>query len=308
MKKIIQLISKFGSWLEKILKDNWLWALFISFLGFLGLGGEGAHKYFKANKISKEAEAIRNAAIEKRDAAYHSAEESLEKLGELKVHVAESFEAYDAVMARIIDLPKTKLPQKAGVLLPNLDTSEYKKISEGVRMAVDAAAGAAGGTLIGVAMTSIGAVALAPGMVLAGAALFVKGSSLEKKAYNKVKQAKEIDNEANKIVEYYGRFTSLTDKLANGIAQVHQVFLSHLEGVHILVDANSSWKSYSKAEQTTITNTAKLALTLKNLCEVVPALKPEKEDALNPLNEKGVNQALKDIDKQLKLYMTGTQA
>lgn len=298
-KKIFQLIGKAGSWLGKVLTDNWLWTLIISFLSLLGLGGEGAHKYCKAKKINKEAEAIRNAAIEKRDNAYHSAEMSLERLGELKVHVAESFEAYDAVMAQIIDLPKTKIPKIAGVLLPNLDTREYKKISEGVRMVVDGAAGAAGGTLIGVAMTGLGAVALAPGMVLAGAALFVKGSSLEKKAYNKVRLAKEIDSEANKLVEYYGKFSGLTDDLASGIAQVHQVFLLHLEGVRILVDANPSWKSYSKAEQKTITNTAKLALALKNICEVVPATKPEKEDELNPLNEKGVKQALKDVNKQL---------
>lgn len=65
---------------------------------------------------------------------------------------------------------------------------------------------------------------------------------------------------------------------------------------------NPSWKSYSKAEQKTITNTAKLAYILKDICEVVPTTKTEKEDTLSPLNEKGVNQALKEIDKQLKSY------
>ena len=54
MKKIFQLIGKAGSWLGKVLTDNWLWTLIISFLSLLGLGGEGAHKYCKAKKINKE--------------------------------------------------------------------------------------------------------------------------------------------------------------------------------------------------------------------------------------------------------------
>ena len=94
--------------------------------------------------------------------------------------------------------------------------------------------------------------------------------------------------------------SNLTDELADGIGKVLQMFLSHLHGIRILVDANPSWKSYSKAEQKTITNTAKLAYILKDICEVVPTTKTEKEDTLSPLNEKGVKQALKEIDKQLK--------
>lgn len=58
----------------------------------------------------------------------------------------------------------------------------------------------------------------------------------------------------------------------------------------------------SKAEQKTITNTAKLAYILKDLCEVVSTTTTEKEDTQSPLNEKGVKQALKEVDKQLKSY------
>lgn len=223
-------------------------------------------------------------------------------MGRLKISVAESFEEYDAVIARIINLPKTKIPILSEALLPHLDTKEYKKISDGVRVAVDAAAGASAGTLVGIAMTGLGTVALAPGLLLSGAVVFAKGSSLEKKAYAKVKQAKEVDKEADKLVEYYSRLSNLTDELADGIGKVLQMFLSHLHGIRILVDANPSWKSYSKAEQKTITNTAKLAYILKDICEVVPTTKTEKEDTLSPLNEKGVKQALKEIDKQLKSY------
>lgn len=80
--------------------------------------------------------------------------------------------------------------------------------------------------------------------------------------------------------------------------------LSDIELINYPVNKkqNPSWKSYSKAEQKTITNTAKLAYILKDICEVVPTTKTEKEDTLSPLNEKGVNQALKEIDKQLKSY------
>ena len=103
-------------------------------------------------------------------------------------------------------------------------------------------------------------------------------------------------------IHFVGGLQSLTDELSDGIAQVHQVFIDYLEGVCILVEANTSWKSYSKAEQKTITNSAKLAYALKDLCEVVPAKKAEKEDELNPLNEKGIKQAIKEVDKQLKSY------
>lgn len=302
MRKIIQLISKLFSWLSNLMKGNRRSTLIVGILSFLGLGGEGARRYNKSRKITKEAESIRNAAIKKRDAAFKNAESSLENLGRLKISVAESFEEYDAVIARIINLPKTKIPILSEALLPHLDTKEYKKISDGVRVAVDAAAGASAGTLVGIAMTGLGTVALAPGLLLSGAVVFAKGSSLEKKAYAKVKQAKEVDKEADKLVEYYSRLSNLTDELADGIGKVLQMFLSHLHGIRILVDANPSWKSYSKAEQKTITNTAKLAYILKDICEVVPTTKTEKEDTLSPLNEKGVKQALKEIDKQLKSY------
>lgn len=302
MRKIIQLISKLFSWLSNLMKGNRRSALIVGILSFLGLGGEGARRYNKSRKINKEAESIRNAAIKKRDAAFQNAESSLENLGRLKISVAESFEEYDAVIARIINLPKTKIPILSEALLPHLDTKEYKKISDGVRIAVDAAAGASAGTLVGIAMTGLGAVALAPGLFLSGAVVFAKGSSLEKKAYAKVKQAKEVDKEADKLVEYYSRLLNLTDELADGIGKVLQMFLSHLHGIRILVDANPSWKSYSKAEQKTITNTAKLAYILKDLCEVVPTTRTEKEDTQSPLNEKGVKQALKEVDKQLKSY------
>ena len=298
MRKIIQLISKLFSWLSNLMKGNRRSALIVGILSFLGLGGEGARRYNKSRKINKEAESIRNAAIKKRDAAFQNAESSLENLGGLKISVAESFEEYDAVIARIINLPKTKIPILSEALLPHLDTKEYKKISDGVRIAVDAAAGASAGTLVGIAMTGLGAVALAPGLFLSGAVVFAKGSSLEKKAYAKVKQAKEAD----KLVEYYSRLSNLTDELADRIGKVLQMFLSHLHGIRILVDANPSWKSYSKAEQKTITNTAKLAYILKDLCEVVPTTRTEKEDTQSPLNEKGVKQALKEVDKQLKSY------
>lgn len=126
---------------------------------------------------------------------------------------------------------------------------------------------------------------------------------MELKIYvDEIVQFKEIDKEADKLVEYYSHLSHLTDELADGIGKVHQVFLSHLHGIRILVDTNPSWKSYSKAEQKTITNAAKLAYVLKDLCEVVPATKSEKEDTLSPLNEKGVKQALKEVDKQLKSY------
>lgn len=302
MKKIVQIISKFFSWLAALMKDHQRGALAVGFLSLLGLGGDGARRFKKSKKISKEAESIRNAAIKKRDDAFQNTEASLENLGGLKIRVAEEFEEYDALIARIINLPKTKIPILSEVLLPNLDTKEYKKISDGVRIAVDAAAGATTGTLVGIAMTGLGAVALAPGMLLSGAAIFAKGVSLEKKAYAKVKHAKQIDKEADRLVNYYSRLANLTDELAGGIEKVFQVFQSHLNGMRILVEANPSWKSYSKAEQKTITNAAKLAYALKDLCEVVPATKVEEEDGLNPLNEKGVNQALKEVDKYLKSF------
>ena len=254
-----------------------------------GLGSAGIFEGRKAKRINRNAMDIRNEALSLHDTCREQVSHALEELGNAELAVTDSFSIFADAIGRIKGCPSFKTKVFTKIKLPDVEIQEFKVLSNELRMAIDTIGGAAAGAAAGLAALGVTGFIAAPGALGAGIVLCAKGVGLHKKANKNLREAKALQKQVDEIIGYYSDLENGANTLRNSIELVYRQYLTHLNGLIILVDQNQDWKSYSKAEKQTVENTVRLAKMLFEMCKVDLVIEPGKESELEKVNEKEIN-------------------
>jgi len=249
--------------------------------GVATIGVVNAHK---AKKINKEASEIQKAAIEKHDLANQKTSEVLEKLGETKKMVIDSFVYFADVMEQIQARPKIKNNFFSTVKLPSYEPTEIKAFSGDLQTALATIGGGAGGAMVGLAAFGATAVITAPALISAGVILCVKGISLKKKAIENKKEALKLEKTVEEIIRYYEKLQDTAVSFEGSIKMIYEKYLFGLGRIEETLATKKAWKEFSSREKKVVENTVLLARMLYEMARTSLIVQDYKEDQIETIN------------------------
>lgn len=172
----------------------------------VGSGIRGGMKMKEANETMKLADSRHKKNISRFEKQSKKTSEQMDKVGQEELRILNSFEAFTQVFEKIHNKPQFKTFDKAGVVLPQYNAEELKKVSVGAGLLLGGIGGAAVGTaggfaaagattaavmalgtastgtaitsLSGVAATNAALAALGGGSIAAGGGGMVLGSAI----------------------------------------------------------------------------------------------------------------------------------
>lgn len=286
------LFKKLFGQLGKLPKLVWQIILGIGISLGLVAGGEVA----VAHKRNKRAEAIKARAIKKHDEGRIKVEATLESLGQTKLEIYDSFGQLADAIESIQQRPEYELSVE-GIELPSFEPTEFKKLAMGVEIAVGGAGGVVAGGAVGVATMGTGTIlALAPGALLGGVILCAMGAKMMGRAAEKVKQAKKIEEDVDKILLYYKKLDKVARKFHKAFLMVQEPYNKRLRKVQKIIARKTDWEKFSKAERREAENAILLAQLLCRMCAVNLKKAAASADAIETVNSHDVDQIIEDAD------------
>lgn len=246
--------------------------------------GAAAGEMIVAHKRNKRAERIKAVAIKKHDEGRAKVEATLEKLGETKLGIYESFGVLADAIESIQQRPEYKLSID-GIDLPNFKPAEFKQLS----MAIEAAVGGGGGIVVGsaVGVATMGTstiLALAPGALLGGIVLCAMGTNMLRRSAEKVQLAKKIEADVENILVYYKGLDKTAKRFHKTFIEIQEPYFKHLRKVQMIVARKTRWEKFSKAEKLATKNVIALAQLLHKMCSVQLVLNAPRADAIEQVN------------------------
>lgn len=289
-KKIFEWLAKFFS--SKAGKTT---AKVMAGVGAAGAAGAGVEMVV-AHKRNKRAEAIKARAIKKHDEGRIKVEATLETLGQTKLEVYDSFGQLADAIESIQQRPEYELSVE-GIELPSFEPTEFKKLVMGIEVAVGGAGGVMAGGAVGVAAMGTGTLlALAPGALLGGVVLCAMGAKMMGRAAEKVKQAKKIEEDVDKILLYYKELDKVARKFHKAFLMVQEPYNKRLKKVQKIIARKTDWEKFSKAERREVENAILLAQLLCRMCAVNLKKSAASADAIETVNALEVDQIIEDAD------------
>lgn len=157
----------------------------------------------------------------------------------------------------------------------------------------------AGGMALG--STVLGATTLGAGLLVGGIIFNVTGSKMSDKAEEAFNQMLQAEKKIDKICKYLGSLKNTANKYTNALTKVRQEYINNFDILSNTVDVlqKTDWNEFSEKEKTATQNTVMLVGLLYKMCQVNLVNKAEKEDDMNTINKKAVEESISDSDKIL---------
>lgn len=272
---------------------------FLAVVASLGalFSGVGIKKGYKAKKQNKKAIAIKNEAIEKHDKSLNETEEVLQQLGKTKADAILTFKQFSNCIEKIQERPEFFESKKTKVDLNKINLEDLKTISNDLEMALKGAGGAVAGICMGLAIAINPLTIIASGFLFSGIVLCVDGTKLSKKAADNMKQAKEIEKRVEKIIKYYDKLSSESEKLEKAIFNLTEEFRTAIDRLELLVNEKSNWSTYTYREKKFVETVVLVCEALYKLCNV--SLKENEEDSMS-VNSDTIKDSIKESEKAIK--------
>ena len=159
-----------------------------------------------------------------------------------------------------------------------------------------AIAAGGGGMALGTAV--LGGTTLGIGLLVGGVIFNVTGSKLSDKADEAYQQAKKIEMESNKIISYYNFLCASVSVFESNLKSVNDEYKRRLKVLNDIVNADrkTEWNEFTESEQLLTENLVMLVGLLYKMCQIKLVLKSDKEDEINTVNKKEIDQNTKDVD------------
>lgn len=273
-----------------------VFSIITTVLGAL-LSAFGIKKGCKARKQNKKAIVIKDAAIKKHDEKLSQTEEILQQLGKTKTEAILTFKQFSDCIEKIQERPEFFESKKSKFDLPEFDLEDLKVVSNDLEMALKGAGGAVVGICMGLAVAVNPLAIIASGFLFPGIILCVDGTKLTKKAADNMKQAKEIEKEVEKIIEYYDKLSNESEKLERAINKLTEEFRNAIARLEILVNEKSNWSTYTYKEKKFVETVVLVCMTLYKICNV--SLKENEEDSMS-VNTDTIKDSVKESEKVIK--------
>ena len=285
------------SWIVKLIKNKKVQkGLFVG--AGLGAGiaaGEGVVVY----KRNKKAERIKQRALEKHDKARQAINGTLDKLGKNKLEVCDSFSDLADMIESIQQRPEFALTVE-GIDLPSFKPSEFKRLADAVELAVGGAGGVAAGGAVGAAVMGLNLAALGPGALAGSAVLCVMAAKMMGRAAERVEQAKQIEADVEKIVEFYDELEKAVEKYNKVFSDVRKPYEKQLQKMHKILARKNNWASFSQREKTIVENAVMLAQMLCRMCALNLTLEATKKNPIEKVNSIEIDHMIVDAKNLLK--------
>ena len=161
---------------------------------------------------------------------------------------------------------------------------------------------AAGGGGIALGTTILGATTLGVGLLVGGVIFNFTGSSLSNKADEAWSQMKKAEAEINKICDYLTELKSTSESYLKTLNMVDTIYRKHLNALDAIVTINkkTDWYEFTEQEKLVTEYTVLLVQLLYKMCQVKLVLASDKEDELNNINHKEVNDSINTANRFLK--------
>ncbi len=301
------IIKKLFEWLAKFFGSK-AGKTTLKVMGGVGVaaGVSGGVEIAVAHKRNKCAERIKFNALKKHDEGRAKVESALADLGETKLAIYKSFGDLADAIEQIQQRPEYELAID-GIELPSFKPAEFKQLA----MAVEAAAGGVGGVVaggaVGVAAMGTGTIlSLAPGALLGGVVLCAMGAKIIHRSTEKVKMAKKIDEDVDRILVYYRELDKTAKRFHKTFIEVQEPYFKYLRKVQKVVDRKTDWEKFSKAERLAVKNAITLAQLLHRMCAVQLVLEAPKADAIERVNTPVVDRIIADANNVRKQVKTAS--
>lgn len=260
-------------------------------------------EYFFAKTKSRKAEKIKTEAIKNHDEARTQLNEHLKLLCDTKCSIYSGFGKLAERIEQIQQRPEFILLLE-GVDLPEFRPAEFKKLA----FEAEALVGGAGGAIVGgtICMAVMGTGAVVGGILGSGFVLCAMGINMIDRACEKIKQAEQIREDVNRIIEFYGKLSDASDSYRKDLEKVQTKFTKYLNKVTRILERKVNWEDFSNAEKRHVENAVMLAQLLCYMCSINLVLEPSKDEPLEQVNEIAIKDAMAHADSvmsQLKIRL-----
>ncbi len=265
----------------------------------VGSGIRGGMKMKEANETMKLADSRHKKNISRFEKQSKKTSEQMDKVGQEELRILNSFEAFTQVFEKIHNKPQFKTFDKAGVVLPQYNAEELKKVSASAALGGGSIAAGGGGMALGSAI--LGGATLGVGLLVGGIIFNITGSSLSNKADEAWSQMKKAEGEIDKICLYLDNLFNYAEKFYSTLTKVNRLYIEHFEKLRTIVevDGKTNWNMFTSEEQVMTQNTALLVGVLFNMCKVKLVLVAENETDSNKVNSVAINKSIEDANKVL---------
>ncbi len=157
---------------------------------------------------------------------------------------------------------------------------------------------AAGGGGMALGTTMLGAATLGVGLMVGGVIFNIVGSSLSNKADEAWQQAKQAEEQVEKIALYLDTLKTASIKYTASIISVDTVYRKHLAMLSYIVEIlkKEDWNTFTPEEKTITENTLLLVNLLYNMGKVKLVLPSSCKDGLNKVNYDAINNSVRDAN------------
>ena len=187
-----------------------------------------------------------------------------------------------------------------GIDLPSFKPSEFKRLAAAVELAVGGAGGIAAGGAVGAAVMGLNLAALGPGALAGSAVLCVMAAKMMGRAAERVEQAKQIEADVEKIVEFYDELEKAVEKYNRVFSDVRKPYEKQLQKMHKILARKSNWASFSQREKTIVENAVMLAQMLCRMCALNLTLEATKKNPIEQVNSVEIDHMIVDAKNLLK--------
>ena len=269
--------------------------------GAIGVGTavNGIINKKQAKRINDNAAKIKNEAIERYNVSYNSTCGTLDKLGQLRLEVINSFNRFSDNMEKLQGRPEFKNNYAKDYKMSSITIKDFKVLSSNIQDAISTAGGAAVGTLAGLAAFGTAAVIVAPTLLGGGFVLCIRGHSLKKKAIANEAEAIQLNNDINQVTNFYNELTKTTNYFLIKINYVYQKYFEYLEAFEQILRVNKYWDCFSDFQKKQTENLVMLAKILYDMCKVELVIKDTANET-EIINYKGINSIVREIETKVQ--------
>lgn len=240
---------------------------------------------------------IHDAAIEKHDHAYLKTTEVLEKLGQTKKVVIDSFVRFADLMEEIKGLPKFKINLFSAVKLPAHDPIDLKNHAEEVEKAILEIGEENNAALVGLAAFGSTSLLVSPMAIKEGVILCVKGVRLRKKEIENKKEAKKLSKSMEEVISYYEKLQNTAISFEGSIKMIYEKYRLGLERIEATLEDKDLYLTFSSRDKKTVENTVLMARLLYEMVRTTMIVQEYKDDQVETINSQEIEKLQKQAAK-----------
>lgn len=166
---------------------------------------------------------------------------------------------------------------------------------------------AAGGGGIALGTTILGAATLGVGLLVGGVIFNFTGEKISDKADEAWQQMEQAEEKMNAICAYLLRLRHSADQYYDALSAVNAVYQKHLNGLTAIVSllGHDDWHTFTAEEKKLTENTVLLVGLLYQMCKVELVLKSDREDGINAVNTKAIDESIRSAKSVMDEHFAG---